>query len=365
MSPVLLAIDAGGTTTRCAAITDDARCIGFARFGPANPTSAGPAVAITSLASAAAAALTAAETTGHAVRGVTLAMAGIGAGTAFARDLGAALAEQGVRAPLHFDSDAMAGFCSGTAATSGSVLISGTGAAAVRIREGRAEATADGLGWLLGDVGSGFWVGHRVVRAALAHLDRRGPETALTALLVAAMPPSTTDDIGTEDGRPPQVMRILTSTYAARPVELARLAPLAFIAAAEGDPVAAAIVEEAVEGLHATLRAVRGPISEPVVATGGLLAKQPALRRGIEDLMRAEGTALQLIPVDDGLTGAAVLALREAGVPVDEATRRALHASIDTARGVVAGTEEHARAAARHDQTWRNSSRSIEEPSAR
>ena len=36
----------------------------------------------------------------------------------------------------------------------------------MRVRGGQIEATCDGLGWLLGDGGSGFWIGHRAVLAA-------------------------------------------------------------------------------------------------------------------------------------------------------------------------------------------------------
>lgn len=335
MNPVLLAIDAGGTSTRCAAITEDARCLGVARHGAGNPISAGAPIAIASLASAAADALSAAQTAPQDVHAVTIAMAGISSGTSFEQSLQTAFASFGVHAIVRFDSDAMAGFCSGTAAENGSVLISGTGAAAVRMHAGQAVATADGLGWLLGDVGSGFWIGHRVARAALANLDRRGPETTLSALLVAGMPASAAAASRADDGRPPEIMQILTSTYAARPVELARLAPLAFAAAADGDAVALSIIDEAAEGLHATLRAVQGSATDPVVATGGILAQQPTLRRRIEERLRADGYPAELIPVDDGLTGAAVLALRGAGVRVDERVRMALSRSIDEARRTV------------------------------
>ncbi|MBD3943611.1 hypothetical protein IF188_18115 [Microbacterium sp. NEAU-LLC] len=329
---MLLAIDAGGTATRCAAITEDARCVGFARRGPANPISSGLPVAIASLAEAAAEALAQSHTPPQDVHSVTIALAGISPGAALDEGIEKALLSHGIRALVRFDSDAMAGFSAGTAAESGSVLISGTGAAAVRVQAGHAMATADGLGWLLGDVGSGFWIGQHVARAALSHLDGRGPETTLTELLLATMARSTSPDTATDPSRPPQIMRILTSTYAARPVELARLAPLAFDAASVGDAVAGAIIEDAADGLCATLRAVRGAMHDPVVATGGILAKQPMLRRAIEERLCAVGESVNLISVDDGLTGAAVLALRATGISVDHTVHSALGASIDEAR---------------------------------
>ena len=334
MKPILLAIDAGGTSTRCAALTQRALCVGFATVGASNPVSSGLAGAIASLSAAATGALRDEGIAPGDVTTVTVAMAGISTGAPVDLELETALRAFGINAPVHLESDAAAAFCSGTASRNGSVLISGTGAAAVRMDAGRSAATADGLGWLLGDVGSGFWIGRRIVRAALAHLDRRGPATTLTAMLLEELGLPSDDSLTAEDGRPHQVMRILTSVYTDVPVRLARFAPLAFVACErDQDAVAIAIVEAAAEGLHTTLRAVIGPSTDPVVASGGLLSHQPVLRRLIEDRLHADGLDVRMIPVRDGLPGAAVLALRHAGVEVDETVRERLHSGIDGRRG--------------------------------
>ena len=55
---------------------------------------------------------------------------------------------------------------------------------AARVGDGRVDATCDGVGWLLGDRGSGFWIGHRVVRAAAAALDESGAPTTLVELVL-------------------------------------------------------------------------------------------------------------------------------------------------------------------------------------
>ena len=90
-------------------------------------------------------------------------------------------------APLVHESDLLATYCSGTHRPDGYAVVAGTGAGAIRLERGRQVAVADGLGWLLGDEGSGFWIGHRVVRAALADLDGRGPATGLTPLVLARL----------------------------------------------------------------------------------------------------------------------------------------------------------------------------------
>ena len=44
-----------------------------------------------------------------------------------------------------------------------------------------------GRGWLLGDAGGGFWIGHAVAWAVVASLDGQGQGTALTDLVLDAM----------------------------------------------------------------------------------------------------------------------------------------------------------------------------------
>ncbi len=58
---------------------------------------------------------------------------------------------------------------------------------AARIREGRLDRVAGGRGWLLGDAGGGFWIGHAVARAVVASLDGQGQGTALTGLVLEVM----------------------------------------------------------------------------------------------------------------------------------------------------------------------------------
>ena len=53
-----------------------------------------------------------------------------------------------------------------------------------RLRPQRAKAAAaraGGWGYVLGDEGSGYWIGRAALRAVLREADRRGPATALTA----------------------------------------------------------------------------------------------------------------------------------------------------------------------------------------
>jgi hypothetical protein len=153
-----------------------------------------------------------------------------------------------------------------------------------------------------------------VVRAVVAALDGQGPPTVLTERLLSSL--EITDTTDSSAGRT-QVLRQLVSTlYAWRPVQLSRFAPLAF--ADPGDPVAREILVAASSALTNLLSAVHDPgLAGPVVVGGsvlihGLLAA-PA---GVRFVLPADMGGV--VPVADGVVGAAVLVLRHAGIEVDE-----------------------------------------------
>jgi N-acetylglucosamine kinase-like BadF-type ATPase len=66
----------------------------------------------------------------------------------------------------------------------GCVVAAGTGV--VTLAAGTTQAArVDGWGWILGDAGSGFWIGRRAIDMALRAFDGRGPRTALLDLVRA------------------------------------------------------------------------------------------------------------------------------------------------------------------------------------
>ena len=66
----------------------------------------------------------------------------------------------------------------------GVVVIAGTGSIAYGRNERNQAARAGGWGYMLGDEGSGYWIGRAALRAVLREADRRGPATQLTGLLL-------------------------------------------------------------------------------------------------------------------------------------------------------------------------------------
>ncbi|MDX6319734.1 MAG: hypothetical protein QOD35_3134, partial [Nocardioidaceae bacterium] len=227
----LVAVDAGGTSTRAVVIHPTGQCLGYAVAGSGNPTAVGAETAAGSVAEGIMGAMRRAGVPSTRVRLVVLAMAGAGS-TSVAAEMGRRLAGIGLDAPLAFESDLLATYFSGTSAPDGYAVIAGTGAGAIRVEDGRQVAVADGLGWLLGDEGSGFWIGHRVVRAVLADLDGRGPSTALTALMLARLGVPAPSEV--RDRRP--ILAVVRTLYDGPPVRLADYAGLVF--EVEGDETA-------------------------------------------------------------------------------------------------------------------------------
>lgn len=315
-----LGVDAGGTSTRALVLEHDGTCVGLGLAGSGNPTSAGAAQALASITDAAHQALRAADQDPSAVGSVVVAMAGMEA-LLPAADLARAIGSAGGADAVRKASDILAMYHSAAVEDTGCAVIAGTGSVGARIGGSRVVRVVGGCGWLLGDSGSGYAIGHQVARAVVGDLDGSGPATALTDLVLSEAGLVRTP--GLEDGRPAVLRRLLDVLYARRPVELARYAPLAvdLAAAHPADPVARALVRAAHDEIAATIRAVREGWSGPLVLGGSVL------RHGVlghpDDWSPALAAALDGADprvAHDGVTGAALLALRSAGAPVDAAT---------------------------------------------
>ncbi|MEO7122433.1 MAG: BadF/BadG/BcrA/BcrD ATPase family protein [Lacisediminihabitans sp.] len=328
--PTILAMDAGGTSTRAVVLDTTGLCLGYGRAGTGNPTAAGIDQAIDELALAAERAIVAGEVAGRATTvpdslGV-VSLAG-SVSQPFVDGLTKRLSALGVTS-LSLQPDLLGTYYSGTIATEGTGVIVGTGAVAGRISDGALEFTRGGTGWLLGDDGSGFWIGQRVARAVIAALDGLAPATKLTELVLAFF--GIEQKPGIVRGRPSALIELMEQLYALRPVDLARLAPFAFEAAQ--DQVARGILEEAAVAIGQLLASTRSAHDNgPVVLGGSILAAGVRVAPDIFARRLTEAShGGELIAVADGVVGAAVLGLRQSGVVVDEQLFARLRGGIAT-----------------------------------
>src|SRR5690606_32162851 len=110
----------------------------------------------------------------------------------------------------------------------------------------RLERIVDAAGWLLGDLGSGYWLGHRAAMAVAAELDGRGERTALTPAVLDALAIERVD-ARSADSRPLDLRRVIDAVYDRRPIESAGFAVVVMVN--RDYPVAAPLLGEA-EGDH-------------------------------------------------------------------------------------------------------------------
>jgi N-acetylglucosamine kinase-like BadF-type ATPase len=305
--PVALGIDIGGTATRALVVDAAGLRRGAGRSAGGNPTAHPPAAWSRALGEALGQALDESGPEAE-VRSVVVGVAGdraLADGDAAATFESVIRGRVGAGCPIRMTGDVVVAFASGTPAADGTILVAGTGAAAAAIEDRAPVSETDGYGWLLGDAGSGFWIGRRAVRAVLADLDGRGPATSLRPLVTDSL-------LGrgfAEANARRMCLEIVNAAHARPPVELSRLAPLVSRCAGAGDDVALRIAETAAGHLVASVLAVRPPgATTPLVVTGGVAAGDHPiachLRERLED--RWPGCVRS---APDGLAGATWLAL--------------------------------------------------------
>jgi glucosamine kinase len=214
-----------------------------------------------------------------------------------------AVERSGLARRVRIGTDSQAAFHDAFGTGAGILLVSGTGSVARGRSESGREARVGGWGSLLGDEGSGYWVGLESLKRVARAVDGRGGRTALTEALLASLGVEAPDAL------------VIWAAEASK-AEVAALVPVVVDAARHGDVVAGQILAHAVGDLVAhvrTMLATLGPWKErPRVAlTGGLLGPRGPLRRAIEDALREQ----ELRPTErdpDPALGAAKLA-RELG----------------------------------------------------
>ncbi|MQA88184.1 MAG: ATPase [Streptosporangiales bacterium] len=326
-SHLVLGIDAGATTSRALVARVDGTRLGFGSAGGASPTAHPPCQAASALGAAIAAAISPGAGVDPAeICSATVGLAGVGglAEPSAAAAFDAAWRGAGLRCPMRVFSDAVVAFAAGTTHASGSALVAGTGAIAAAIRDRTLHHTAGGHGWILGDEGSGTWLGREAVRAALAELDGKGPTTALTALvqdeLLGAGSSSGSGGLGARDA-------LINAVHENPPVQLARLAPIVTRAAADGDDVARARVRRAASHLVDIVGAIHERAdARPIVLAGSLLTTRTPVADAVRRRLRRRYSG----PVEtagDAAGGAAWLAALDIGC-----TSKGLHARLVTVR---------------------------------
>lgn len=292
---LVLGMDVGGTRARSLVADLSGRRLGVGEAGGGNPISHGTVTAMAQIRSALEQSLQRVDPS--RISAAVVGIAGFADRTEALAAFRVMWSQLGVRCAPVLTHDTLVGFAAGTSEDTGTVIISGTGAAAVEITAGREGRVADGSGWLLGDEGSGYWVGREAVRHAI-RLDALGlaPDQLSAAVADALL------------GRPGDRIELVTAVYAQAPVSLARLAPVVAAAADLGDPAARRVLAGAGERLEASAVSVR-PVgsTSPIVLCGGMFGAQ-YLTDWLTSRLRARWPRAVVARAGYGAGGAAWLA---------------------------------------------------------
>ncbi len=186
----------------------------------------------------------------------------------------------------------------------GAVVASGTGAVTLAVGPD-AVRRVDGWGHLLGDAGSGFWIGREALSAVLRAHDQRGEPTALTELAIEEFGDLSQLYLQIQ-ADPSRVSRI--ASWARRVSELAATDPVsADISAAAG--------KELAQSVATGLQSVR---AEPVVSAVGNVFLNPLVESSFTKHLDELVPGVTVRPAaGSGLDGAAQLADVQPGSALD------------------------------------------------
>ena len=169
----LLGVDGGATKTLAAVLDVQGGEIHLGHGGPSNEDAVGAQQAVAALLEAADAAIGAAGVAAGDIGAAVLAIAGTDT---------ASVVEH-VRQARTDDwlvvNDVVGAWATATGAAPGVAVISGTGSNVFGVGRDGSAWRAGGWGHLLGDEGSGYWLGVQAIKAALRDREGSGPETAL------------------------------------------------------------------------------------------------------------------------------------------------------------------------------------------
>ncbi len=250
---LILGVDGGGTGCRAAVAGPDGLVLGTGTAGPANIAS-DLEEAAANIAAAARGALRAA--TGSDA-GIDRLVAGLGLAGANARGATDRLAAILTFAQVRIETDAIAAAHGALGpddgpATDGIVAAIGTGSVYALRHAGRLTQYG-GWGLVLGDTGSGAWIGRAALTRALATSEGAASATPLTHALLA--------DFGGAAG-------VIAWAQDARPADFAALVPR--LLAAPDDPAAADVLAQARADISAQIDRLRANAPLPVTFIGGL-----------------------------------------------------------------------------------------------
>ncbi len=298
---IFVGIDGGGTKTQAIAVDEDGRVLAEGVGGPSNIAENPRGVVEKSLRDAL-------EPLKGFVKGDAVVIAGMpavgeirGVEKAYEKMIEDIL---GVEPKAVFN-DVVVGWAAGTLGEDGIHVVAGTGSIAYGKR-GEREARCGGWGSIIGDEGSAYYIGRKVLQSVTMMMDGRMEETTLKNVLFESLEFRDQYDL-------------LEWVYSGdRRSKIASIAVIAHRACLEGDEVALKILRDAGRHLarHVLAISKRLSMEDPLVTySGSVLEKNDFVRETFEEeikkaLPRAEVRKSRLKPV----FGAVILGFKMEGL---------------------------------------------------
>ncbi len=308
MGSLVAGIDGGATSTKAVVVDVSSGGAWSGRAGPGNPVNVGVATAALNLRAAVEDAL---RGTGHGLRELVAAAAGVaGLDSRILRGQLAPLlaSSSGLGGRLLVEHDAHTAWLHAGRGGNVVLVIAGTGSIAYNAYGGR-RLIVGNHGWLLGDEGSGFWVGRAALRRLLKALDGRGHWDCLSRGLA--------ERLGVRD---PDELAYWFYLTRGRVERIAAVARHVVDLAADGCGEAAGLLETGA-GLLAEAAAVAADATGAgEVYTTGSMFRCRVFREAFTARLRRRGLRV-VHGAAYPAAGALYLALRRAGLGEEEAWR--------------------------------------------
>ena len=314
-TPVVVAVDGGGSKTDAVALTLDGRVVGRAAGAGTSPHFIGVEAAVAQIDE-----LVRKVASRHPVAQANIYLSGLDLPSEVQIFATAVTTVEWSNDRTVVDNDLYALMRSGTSAADAVAVVCGTGINALGRRADGAVARFAALGTISGDWGGGTGLGESAIWHAARDADRRGPSTSLTAAVPGAFGLSSVAEV-TEG------IHLGSLVYG----DLALLAPVVFEHADQGDAIAGQLVKR--QGTEIAIMAIsclerlellRSEV--PVVLGGGILAnRHERLWTALESELHARAPKAVITHVTASpIIGAALLALESAGADpavLERATR--------------------------------------------
>ncbi len=322
MNRYVIGVDGGGTKTEFALLDYSGNIIGRAKGDSTNYQAIGGKKLKAELLKGFGAVMNSSDVPAVKIEHVFLGLAGAGR-ESDRKEIISLFDDTEFNKKITVDSDAMVALAGAFGTGPGIIIISGTGAICFgKNCEGKIVRSG-GWGYLLGDEGSGYFIGREAIIAALKDLDGRGDKTRLREKIEKHFKLTSID-------------QIIPHIYQNRidRVAVADLAPIVFEQANQGDAVAEEIIRSASKELGIMARAVAQQLNfesdEIKVALIGSIFKQKEML--INEISKELYEISWNVQISDPMFppqyGAALLAFQKVGIEINNPLLKNLKNSI-------------------------------------